>query len=156
MSLRPCGKPRVIGTPGPAALRLEGSATPPGQLNPTPTPTPPLLANRPACALAALFAKGEITREVAEAAVDKTQEGSFCVRARAGVPDEYVLCVVYKNKFTHHLIKKADDGNLAVNSNQYGQHTSIEQLVGKLGQPGVPGWPVRLLVPEVSSSSDSR
>jgi hypothetical protein len=96
--------------------------------------------------------KGEITREAAEAAVDKTQEGSFCVRERGADSGEYVLCVVYKNKFTHHLIKKAPDGNLAVNGKQYGQHTSIEQLVGNLRQPGVPGWPVRLLVPEETSA----
>ena len=102
-----------------------------------------------------LFAKGEISREVAEAAVDRSQEGSFCVRARGGVPDEYVLCVVYKGNATHHLIKKADDGNLSVNKKQYGQHTTIEQLIGKLGKLGVPGWPVRLIGLEVSSSSDS-
>jgi len=89
--------------------------------------------------------KGEISREVAEAAVDRSQEGSFCVRARGGVPDEYVLCVVYKGNATHHLIKKADDGNLSVNKKQYGQHTTIEQLIGKLGKLGVPGWPVRLI-----------
>lgn len=60
-----------------------------------------------------------MSREDAEALVAEhgTNDGQFLVREREGREgkDEYVLCVVYKGKPTHHLIAKDANGMFAIN-----------------------------------------
>ena len=88
---------------------------------------------------------GPITRAEAEEAVGigGLNDGNYVVRSRAGKPNEYVLCVVYKGKPTHHLIAPNDSQQLCVNKKPYGGHSSIESLIGKL-QTKTDGWPVPL------------
>ena len=69
--------------------------------------------------------------------------GRFLVRTRDGKPGEYVLCVVFKGKPTHHLISKNEDGNLTVNKKTFGGHKKIADLVSELSTKTA-GWPVPL------------
>lgn len=50
------------------------------------------------------------------------------VRSREGKPGEYVLCVVYKGKCTHHLIAKNDDGFYAINKKTFGDYTKVNRV----------------------------
>jgi len=95
------------------------------------------------------FMAGPISREEAEAAVavGGLADGNFVVRSRVNKPDEYVLCVVYKGKATHHLMGKNEDGNFVVNKKPYGAHKTVEALIGHLGTKQ-PGWPVPLSSPK--------
>lgn len=97
-----------------------------------------------------MWLHGDITREDAEALIKEQglQSGQFLVRQREGQPGQYVLCVAYKNKPTHHLVAKNDDGNYCVNKKVYGAGSSdIVEAISVLQQPTVAGWPVPLLHP---------
>lgn len=90
---------------------------------------------------------GELSREEAEAIVKAKglKDGRYLVRKREGQPGQYVLCVVYKNKPTHHLVAKDGDGLYAVNKKVYGDgFTDMPSAIAVLRQPGVKGWPVPL------------
>jgi len=92
----------------------------------------------------------EITREEAEGIVKENGQidGQFLVRKREGHPGQFVLCVVYKSKPTHHLIAKNDDGNYCINKRVYGTGaTDVVSLIAVLQQPNVAGWPVQLTQP---------
>lgn len=75
------------------------------------------------------------------------EDGVFGVRKREGDDDSFGLCVVYKGKPTHHLIKPGPDGILTVNNAAYGPFTDIESLITHLGEQNVRGWPVPLSTP---------
>jgi len=71
-------------------------------------------------------------------------DGRFLVRTRDGNhKGEYVLCVVFKEKPTHHLITKTEDGDLQVNKKTFGGHKDVANLVDVL-KTKQPGWPVPL------------
>jgi hypothetical protein len=56
------------------------------------------------------------------------EDGRFLVRTRSDKPGEYVLCVVYKGKATHHLIAKNGDGFYCVNKKAYGEYTKVNRV----------------------------
>lgn len=56
-------------------------------------------------------------------------DGRFLVRTRENKPGEYVLCVVYKGKPTHHLIAKNAEGIYAINKKTYGNNKTIEEVI---------------------------
>ena len=90
-----------------------------------------------------------MSREMAEATVDASLDGSFCVYTRRDdLPGEYVLCMANRGKLTHDVIKPDGNGELVINGGLHGNHPAIEGLIGRLGAPNVPGWPVRLIVPD--------
>jgi len=89
--------------------------------------------------------KGAISREECEDLIKPYENGKFCIRQRPDDDGEYVLCVVYKGKPTHHLI--TTNGGVKVNKKSYGGATTLEELVDVLSKPGVAGWPVQLIVP---------
>lgn len=91
--------------------------------------------------------KGAITREVCEESLKPYKNGKFCIRERPDSSDQWVLCVIYKDRPTHHLIKTGDDGILSINNKTYGNATTLESLVDTLNKPSVPGWPVQLIMP---------
>lgn len=92
---------------------------------------------------------GPISRDEAEAAVADggKKDGNYVVRTRPGKANEYVLCVVYKGKPTHHLIAPNDQQQLCVNKKPFGGHSSIESLIGQL-QTKTDGWPLPLSGPK--------
>ena len=51
--------------------------------------------------------------------------GRFLLRTREGKPGEYVLCVVYKGKPTHHLITKNAEGLYICNKKAFGNTKKI-------------------------------
>ena len=59
---------------------------------------------------------GDISREAAEELVVSggATDGDFLVRTRK-TKGQYVLCVVFKGKPTHHLIGTSEDGVLLIN-----------------------------------------
>lgn len=76
------------------------------------------------------------------------QDGQFLVRKREGQPGQYVLCVVYRGKPTHHLVAKNDDGVYEFNKRVYGAGSSeLVPAIATLQQPKVAGWPVPLTTP---------
>lgn len=86
---------------------------------------------------------GIITREIAEERVTAAglDSGRFLVRTREK-PGEYVLCVVYKGKATHHLIK-VEDGVCKINKKSYNDPATVQELVSNLSKK-TPGWPIPL------------
>lgn len=91
---------------------------------------------------------GPISRTEAEAAVVEggLEDGNFTVRTRPGKPGEWVLCVVFKGKPTHHLVTTLENGSVAVNKKTYGDHKTIEGLISQL-QNKTNGWPILLSGP---------
>jgi len=87
----------------------------------------------------------KLSREQAEALIEEagTDNGRFLLRTREGKPGEYVLCVVYKGKPTHHLITKNPEGLYIVNKKPFGNTKKIVKLVETLSTK-CPGWPVPL------------
>jgi len=57
-------------------------------------------------------------------------DGRFLVRSRDNKVGEYVLCVVYKGKPTHHLIAKNPDGIYCINKKSYGEYTKVNRVSG--------------------------
>ena len=55
-------------------------------------------------------------------------EGRFLVRTRDNKPGEYVLCVVYKGKPTHHLIAKNEAGIYAINKKTFGEYNKVNRV----------------------------
>jgi len=53
-----------------------------------------------------------------------------------------------RGKLTHDVIIPDGNGDLVINGGLHGNHPAIEGLIGRLGAPNVPGWPVRLIVPD--------
>jgi len=94
----------------------------------------------------------EDTEELVKAA--GLDNGRFLVRTREGKPGEYVLCVVFKGKPTHHLIGKNPDGNLTVNKKTFGGHKKIADLISELSSKTA-GWPVALDKPVNREGADS-
>lgn len=86
-----------------------------------------------------------ISREKAEELVTKAglDDGRFLLRTREGKPGEYVLCVCFKGKPTHHLMGKNANGVYIINKKSYGDFKKPAQLIAHLGKKG-PGWPVAL------------
>ncbi|EGD75476.1 hypothetical protein PTSG_06550 [Salpingoeca rosetta] len=71
--------------------------------------------------------------------------GRFLVRRRPGSEDDYVLSLNFKNRPTHHLIKKTESGVLTVNKQDFGGFTTLEQIISKLSSDSLPPkWPVKL------------
>jgi len=92
---------------------------------------------------------GNISRDEAEAKVTEAgleTDGTFLVRTREGKPGEYVMCVVFKNKPTHHLVTSNADGLLVVNKKTFNDAKKITDLVQALRKKQ-PGWPVALVKP---------
>eukprot|EP00038_Savillea_parva_P003130 m.121308 g.121308 ORF g.121308 m.121308 type:complete len:979 (-) comp11080_c0_seq1:100-3036(-) len=101
--------------------------------------------------------------------LSKTESGNLVTAADKGdgtflvydhsVPGQYILCVVYKGKPTHHLIMEAD-GKLLINKKAYVEASSLNQLVTGLSKPGVPKWPVPLshnvAPPKVDPETEAR
>eukprot|EP00039_Didymoeca_costata_P018413 m.333341 g.333341 ORF g.333341 m.333341 type:complete len:394 (-) comp17127_c0_seq1:92-1273(-) len=100
------------------------------------------------------YLHGPITREEAEEKIANAglDDGRFLLRSREGKPDQYVLCVVYKGKPTHHLISKGENGFI-INKKKYGDHNTVQELISQLAQPGTPGWPVPLDKPVPAKES---
>ncbi len=99
-----------------------------------------------------------INREQAEALLSDAglDDGRFLCRFGTR-PGEFVLCVVYKGRPTHHLMKKGEDGIFLINKKSYGAFKKPAQLIKHLGKPGVKGWPIPLDKPVYvggGSSSD--
>lgn len=89
---------------------------------------------------------GELDRAIVDDLVKDLPDGTYLVRKRP-VPDEYVLCVVYKQRPSHHLIKKVENSdNFCINNKEYGQNKSVDELIARLQKP-CPGWPVPLSNP---------
>lgn len=86
--------------------------------------------------------QGVITRENAESMVKPFEDGKFVVRKHTNA-GQFVLCVVYKGKPTHHLMTTDDDDNILINKKKYKETSDIEELITYLGQKR-PGWPVPL------------
>lgn len=99
---------------------------------------------------------GPISKEEATALLEEAgcEPGQFFVRSRAGKKNEYVLCVAYKGKPTHHLIGKNEDGIYAINKKTFGDFDKIKPLIMALSKPGVKGWPVQLTKPVNVKGSD--
>lgn len=57
-----------------------------------------------------------------------TNDGTYLVRVRPGHPGEYVLCVVYKGKPTHHLIMQSESGTFFINKKAFGQNKTVEAV----------------------------
>jgi len=72
-----------------------------------------------------------------------TGDGTFFLRPRDGHPNDFVLCVVYKGKPTHHLVAEID-GGWTVNKKKYGDYATIDEMVTALGSGTVARWPVPL------------
>jgi len=53
------------------------------------------------------------------------QDGRFLVRPRTGKKGQYVLCVVFRGKPTHHLIAKTPAGVYAINKKSYDGHKNV-------------------------------
>eukprot|EP00040_Diaphanoeca_grandis_P032407 m.196239 g.196239 ORF g.196239 m.196239 type:complete len:676 (-) comp32613_c0_seq1:356-2383(-) len=71
-------------------------------------------------------------------------DGKFFIRERgADNPGDYVMCVVYKGRPTHHLIT-TKDGAFIINKSSTGGSTNLKDLVKYLKAPGRQGWPVPL------------
>eukprot|EP00041_Stephanoeca_diplocostata_P017358 m.348471 g.348471 ORF g.348471 m.348471 type:complete len:626 (-) comp20674_c0_seq1:101-1978(-) len=91
---------------------------------------------------------GPLSREETEALVNAVgKDGTYMVRQREGVADNYVLCVVYKGRPTHHLIASNASGVVCVNKKAYGAHKTVRGLIEALQKDGVAGWPVALQYP---------
>eukprot|EP00039_Didymoeca_costata_P018674 m.334494 g.334494 ORF g.334494 m.334494 type:complete len:517 (+) comp17366_c0_seq1:136-1686(+) len=93
---------------------------------------------------------GELSQQEANDLVTQAglDDGRFLVRSRAGKKGQYVLCVVYKGKPTHHLIlKDEEDGLYRINKKSYGDFTKLKELITHLQGQGVKGWPVPLSLP---------
>jgi hypothetical protein len=73
-------------------------------------------------------------------------DGRFLCRS-GKKPGDFVLCVVYKGKPTHHLMTKGEDGNYIINKKSYGPFTKPNLLIKHLGKEGLKGWPVPLNKP---------
>jgi hypothetical protein len=52
-------------------------------------------------------------------------EGSYVVRSRG---PEYVLCVKFKGKLTHHLIKPNPEGIMTVNGKAFGSPRTLDDV----------------------------
>eukprot|EP00041_Stephanoeca_diplocostata_P026653 m.721990 g.721990 ORF g.721990 m.721990 type:complete len:1011 (-) comp23015_c0_seq1:482-3514(-) len=75
-------------------------------------------------------------------------DGSYFLRPRSEtISKENILCVIYKGQPTHHLITKNDDRFLVVNGKQYGEATTLQELVDELSSGNTPKWPVPLAYP---------
>ena len=74
---------------------------------------------------------GNLSREEAEAKVTEAgleTDGTFLVRTRLEKPGEYVMCVVYKNKPTHHLVVPNAEGLLTVNKRSFAGAKKITEV----------------------------
>ena len=70
---------------------------------------------------------------------------------------QYVLCLIYKGKPTHHSIGPGEDGKLLVNKRAYnGGQDTIEELVQVLSKPGVKGWPAPLSIPIIYNEETAK
>lgn len=99
---------------------------------------------------------GNLTKEEASELVNNAgaTKGQYLVRSRAGKKTEYVLCVAFKGKATHHLIKKNEDGFYVINGKNYGDSTKLQGLIKHLSKPGVPNWPVQLTDPIIRRGAE--
>jgi len=71
-------------------------------------------------------------------------DGKFFIRSRGDeFPDNFVMCVVYKGRPTHHLITKKE-GVYIINKSSTGGSKNMSSLVEYLRVPNRQGWPVPL------------
>ena len=83
------------------------------------------------------------------------EQGTFFVYTRNAANNEYVLCLVYKNKPTHHLLRlDPDSGHWCVNKKAWGSKSRLDALIEQF-YGDVPGWPCRFTraVPPAAGSS---
>ena len=61
-------------------------------------------------------------------------DGKFLLRTRdpEKFPGDYVLCVAFKNKPTHHLVTKGEDGQYTINKKSFGDFTDVTQVINAL------------------------
>jgi phosphoglycolate phosphatase-like HAD superfamily hydrolase len=102
---------------------------------------------------------GEKDREAAEELLAGRKNGTFIVRTQNN-NTSIVLSVVYKEKPTHHLIKKSNtaDDTYIISKNQiYVKARTIRELIDKLSNEPLPeGWLVRLTNPPIDNTSPGR
>lgn len=67
-----------------------------------------------------------ILEKVTEAGLET--DGTFLVRTRDGKPGEFVMCVVYKGKPTHHLVTPNAEGLLTVNKRTFADAKKITEV----------------------------
>lgn len=53
--------------------------------------------------------------------------GTFLVRAHKE-KDQYVMCVVFREQPTHHLIKKKEDGTILINNTPYDECRNLSEV----------------------------
>lgn len=66
------------------------------------------------------------------------EPNQFFLRTRAGKKDEFVVCVVYKGKPTHHLmVKDPESGNFVINKKSFGDFKTMPAVrcVGRRRAP---------------------
>ena len=102
---------------------------------------------------------GKLDKEQANAVIQglggSVEQGTFFVYTRDAAANEYVLCLVYKGKTTHHLLRlDADSGYWCINKKPWGSKTRLDALIEQF-YGDVPGWPCRFTraVPAASGSS---
>lgn len=91
---------------------------------------------------------GDVSREEsAKMVVDAANgDGTFLVRQTEESPEKYYLCVLFKNKPTHHLIQRNHDGFYVINNKDFGEHLFMSDLIEQLDHKQ-PKWPVGLVTP---------
>lgn len=56
-------------------------------------------------------------------------DGDYLVRTRNLDNGEFILCVVFRGKATHHLVKREGDGTLTVNNKPTGGARTMAQVI---------------------------
>eukprot|EP01147_Barroeca_monosierra_P005580 gene5580-7222_t len=73
----------------------------------------------------------------------KGKDGLFFLRDRTNHPGDYVMCVQFKGKATHHLLRKNEAGFWIINNKQYGKCSTLSEIIDLLSKPHE-AWPVIL------------
>lgn len=90
------------------------------------------------------------------------EDGVFIIERHPQSDDKYVLTVTFHGRPTRHLFEKNKDGIFTINRRQYGDFSTVEDLVGALSDANTlpQGWPVRLanlIIPDAEvEPSDSK
>lgn len=58
----------------------------------------------------------------------KGKDGLFFLRDRTNHPGDYVMCVQFKGKATHHLLRKNEAGFWIINNKQYGKCSTLSEV----------------------------
>ena len=75
-----------------------------------------------------------------------SEDGVFIIERHPQFDDKFVLNVTFQGRPTRHLMEKNNDGHFTINRRQYGDFSTIEDLVRALSDANTlpQGWPVRL------------